>query len=169
MRSKIPKLKAWHSGFIIGLSAALAQAVYYALPRTVEGVPAYKIGPVAYGFCMFCHVRDFVNWFLKGLIPWMTPAPISVIVPVLTVFGIIVGAALAAIIAKEASWRKTINPALTFICGILVVFFAAILGSCPIRIVLRAAYFDVMGFIGILSVAIGAIVASEFVLKRAGG
>ena len=168
MLSKIPKLKAWHAGFIIGLSAALAQAVYYALPRTVEGVPAYKIGPVAYGFCMFCHVRDLVNWFIKGLIPWMTPAPISVIVPVLTFLGIIVGAALVAIIAKEASWRRTINPALTFIYGILVVFFAAILGSCPIRIVLRAAYFDAMGFIGILSLAIGAFVAAN-ILKRAGG
>jgi len=167
--SKIPKLKPWQTGLIVGLLAALIQIVYNLIPQTVEGNPSYKTGPVAYGYCMFCHVRDLVNWSIKGLVPWMTPAPISAVVPALTIIGIIVGAALTAIAAKEFSWRRTINPALAFIYGSLVAFFAAILGACPIRIMLRLSYFDVIGLIGLFSVILGAITATEFVLKRGGG
>jgi hypothetical protein len=143
--------------------------VYNFMPQTVEGNSGYKVAPVAYSYCMFCHVRDLVNWGVKGLVPWMTPAPISAVVPALTIIGIIVGAALTAIAAKEFSWRRTINPGLAFLYGILVAVFAAILGACPIRIMLRLSYFDVIALIGLFSVILGAITATEFVLKRGGG
>ncbi|MFQ6085590.1 MAG: cytochrome C [Candidatus Bathyarchaeia archaeon] len=162
----IPKVKPWQAGLVVGLLAALAQAVYNVMPETIEGVAGYKRAPPAYGFCMFCHVRDFVNWFLVRLVPWMKPAPISVVIPVLTVIGVIVGASLTAIAAKEFSWKKTINPGLAATYGFLVVFFAGLLGACPVRITLRAAYFGVVGFVGVFSMILGTWVATEFVLKR---
>ena len=168
-RPVFPRLKAWQAGFIVGLSAALIQAVYNIMPKTVEGVKAYSIGPVAYGFCMFCHVRDFVNWFLKGSIPWLKVAPISAVVPVLSVVGVLVGGSLTAIAAKDFSFRKTTNPVSSFIYGVLVVFFAAVLGACPWRLSLRVAYFGVVAFVGWIFLILGVLVATKFILKRGGG
>lgn len=160
-------VKTWWAGFIVGLAAALAQAVYNVMPKTVEGIAGYKIDPPAYGFCMFCHTRDVVNWFLQSLFPWMKPAPISAVVPALTVIGILIGAFIAALLTGEIRVRKTINPVLNFIYAFLVVFFAAILGACPIRIALRGAYLEPIAFVGIAAMVIGVIVASELLIKRA--
>jgi len=168
-RPVFPRLKAWQSGFIVGISAALIQAVYNVLPTAVKEFPAYRIAPPAYGFCMFCHVRDFINWFLKGSIPWMKVAAISTIVPVLTVVGVFVGGSLTAIAAKEFSFRKTINPSLGFIYGFLVAFSAALLGACSSRVLLRVAYFDVAALVGLIFLILGVFVATKFILKRGGG
>ncbi|MEM2883911.1 MAG: hypothetical protein QXY08_04950, partial [Nitrososphaerales archaeon] len=80
MSQKI-RIKTWQAGFVVGLLSALAQSIYNLMPKAVEGVAAYKLAPVAYGFCMFCHVRDIVNWFMRSFFSFMTPAPISTIIP----------------------------------------------------------------------------------------
>ena len=163
------RVKTWQAGLIVGFLSALAQYVYNFMPKSVEGVAAYKLAPVAYGFCMFCHVRDIVNTFMRNAFSFMTPAPISTIIPALTIVGLLLGAYVSAISTKSFNVRKTVNPALAFVYGLLVASFAAILGACPIRIVLRAAYIDVIAFVGVAAMIVGAIVASELLLKRAGG
>jgi hypothetical protein len=163
------RVKTWQAGLIVGFLSALAQYVYNFMPKSVEGVAAYKLAPVAYGFCMFCHVRDIVNTFMRNVFSFMTPAPISAIIPALTIVGLLLGAYVSAISTKSFNVRKTVNPALAFVYGLLVASFAAILGACPIRIVLRAAYIDAIAFVGIAAMIVGAIVASELLLKRAGG
>jgi len=168
-RPVLPRLKAWQAGLIIGLFAALAQAVYNVLPKTVEGFPAYRIAPPAYGFCMFCHVRDLVNWFLNGAIPWMKVAPISVIVPTLTAVGILIGGSLTAVAVGEFHLKRTYNPGLGFIYGLLVALSAAVLGACSTRVLLRVAYFDAVAVFGLISLILGVFVATEFILKRGGG
>ncbi|MEM3734100.1 MAG: hypothetical protein QW158_04035 [Nitrososphaerales archaeon] len=163
------RIKTWQAGFVVGLLSALAQSIYNLMPKAVEGVAAYKLAPVAYGFCMFCHVRDIVNWFMRSFFSFMTPAPISTIIPTLTIVGLLIGAYISALSTKSFNVRKTINPGLAFVYGILVASFAAILGACPIRIALRAAYIDIIAYVGIAGMIIGAIAASEILLKRAGG
>jgi hypothetical protein len=163
------RVKTWQAGLIVGFLSALAQYVYNFMPKSVEGVAAYKLAPVAYGFCMFCHVRDIVNTFMRNAFSFMTPAPISTIIPALTIVGLLLGAYVSAISTKSFNVRRTVNPALAFVYGLLVASFAAILGACPIRIVLRAAYIDVIAFVGVAAMIVGAIVASELLLKRAGG
>ncbi|MEM2883536.1 MAG: hypothetical protein QXY08_03005, partial [Nitrososphaerales archaeon] len=86
-----------------------------------------------------------------------------------TIVGLLIGAYISALSTKSFNVRKTVNPGLAFVYGILVASFAAILGACPIRIALRAAYIDIIAFVGIAGMIIGAIVASEILLKRAGG
>lgn len=163
------RVKTWQAGLIVGFLAAVAQSMYRVMPKAVEGVAAYKLAPVAYGFCMFCHIRDIVNWFMRNIFSFMTPAPIAAIIPTLTVVGLLIGAYISARATKSFNIRKTVNPALALVYGILVASFAAILGACPIRIVLRAAYIDVVAFVGIAGMILGAVVASEMLLKRAGG
>jgi len=168
-RPKFPKLKAWQAGVILGLVAALAQAVYNVLPTAIKEFPAYRAAPIVYGFCMFCHVRDFVNWFLKDSIPWMKVAPIAVIVPVLSAVGLLVGGSLTALAAKEFRFRTTYNLGLGLIYGFLVAASAAVLGACSTRVLLRVAYFDGVAVFGLIFLILGVFVATEFILKRGGG
>lgn len=165
-KSSAFKLKAWQAGLIIGLVASIAQAGYYLLPKAVAGVAKYKVSPPAYGFCMFCHTRDAVNWVVQNFVSNVTPAPISIIAPTLTIFGVLLGAFIAAKQNKQFAWRHTIHPAKAFVWGAAVSFCAGLMGACTLRIILRAAYLEPFAFVGIGAIGVGAAIASVAFLKR---
>src|SRR4030065_396348 len=64
--------------------------------------------PEAYGVCMACHGRDLVNWIGHELTGngRLIVAPAAVVVPLLTVVGVLIGARIAAAIAGELRLRK---------------------------------------------------------------
>lgn len=147
----------------------MAQASYYLLPKAVQGVAGYRVAPPAYGFCMFCHTRDLVNWFVQGVAPMVAPAPISVVAPTSTLIGVVLGAFVAARVSKQFTWRMTITPWKAFVTGAGVSFFAGMLGACPLRIIVRAGYLELFAFVGIGSIALGVALGTYVYLKRGGG
>lgn len=147
----------------------MAQASYYLLPKAVQGVASYRVAPPAYGFCMFCHTRDLVDWFVQSVAPMIAPAPISVIAPSTTLIGILLGAFAAAKMSKQFVWRITIAPWRAFATGAGVSFFAGMLGACPTRIIIRAGYLELLAFVGIGSIAFGVALGTYAYLKRGVG
>jgi len=163
------RLLPWQAGILIGLVASLAQASYYLLPKAVQGLASYRVAPPAYGFCMFCHTRDLVDWFLQIVAPMIAPAPISVIAPTMTLIGVLLGASVAARMSKQFVWRTTIAPWKAFVTGAGVSFFAGMLGACPLRIIVRAGYLELFAYVGIASIAFGVALGTYVYLKRGGG
>ncbi len=129
-------------GLIAGFLAALLQAFFHVIP------------PPAYGVCIACHMRDFVNWLFS-----LPVAPVSKNIPVFTILGILLGAFIAARINGEFRWKVMRvpwqRPWMEFIWGMLVMIFALIMGGCPIRTALKTAYLDITAMIGLLSIFIG--------------
>jgi hypothetical protein len=160
------RLKPWQAGLIIGLVASLAQATYYLLPTAVAGVSKYKVSPPAYGFCMYCHVRDAVNWVVQGFVPSVSPAPIAVIAPTMTVFGVLLGAFIAAKRNGQFAWRQTIKPSIAVLAGAGFAVSAALLGACTLRIVIRAAYLEPFAYVGLGAIAVGVAIGTYFFIKR---
>jgi hypothetical protein len=141
-------------GIVAGLLAVTVQVFFGVRP------------PPAYGICVACHARDVVNWTTNHLLGtnWEV-APVSVITPVLTTIGLLVGASLAARrnreyrpVALGQHWRS-------LVLGALAITGALIAAGCPTRLVLLSAYGDILGLIAVVSVAIG-IVAGTWLLRR---
>ncbi|MDL1970884.1 MAG: YeeE/YedE family protein [Candidatus Desulfofervidaceae bacterium] len=149
-------------GFIVGFGAALGQALFKIIP------------PPAYGMCIACHVRDLVNWIIVKLFPIFyggafPGAPVSKTFPLLTIVGVLSGAFLAAKVNKEFRW-KTMGitwqrPSIEFTWGMLVCIGALIMGGCPIRTTLKAAYLDITAMFGLVSLFIG-VVLGCIVIRR---
>ena len=156
------RLTAATVGFIIGFGAALGQAFFKIIP------------PPAYGVCIACHVRDLVNWLLVKTMPFIYGgkffgAPISKVFPLLTILGVLIGAFIAAKVNQEFEW-KTMRvtwqrPMLEFVWGVLVCNGALMMGGCPIRTTLKAAYLDITAMFGLVSLFIG-VVLGCIVIKR---
>lgn len=122
----------------------------------VAGVLAVAVGaffevrpPEAYGVCMACHARDLVNWTINALAGTrLTVAPASLVFPVLTTVGVLLGALLGAKTGGEFRWRTPENPLKTFGYGGLVMNFALLAAGCAIRLLLRAAAGEMLGLVG---------------------
>lgn len=144
------------AGCITGLIAALCQVVFRVYP------------PQAYGMCVACHARDLANWLVNQMTGLsLGLAPVSKDVPVITTLGIILGAFTAATRNKEFKIKTMKNPVKSFLLGFLVMIFALLLGSCPIRTVLRAAYGDALAVIGWLAISLGVAVGAEAIRWQA--
>ncbi|ABR54756.1 cytochrome c heme-binding site [Methanococcus vannielii SB] len=150
------KISPLKTGLIGGFSAILLEVMFKVSP------------PPAYGLCVACHTRDLMNWIVNNLLGTnLGMAPVSKFLPVLTVIGLLIGALAGAIIHKDFKIRRTHNLVVGFILGVLVLNFALLMGGCPIRMALRAGYGDLFGLIGLVGIAIGAVVGSEVYLKKA--
>jgi hypothetical protein len=158
--SKIIKIPAF-LGIVIGFFAALVQALIISAG-----------GPEAYGFCVACHTRDLVNAFFNAFTGAnLGLATISIVTPVLTIIGVIIGGYIAATKNKEFRVKKTkpVIYLLYFLGGIASLNFALLLGACPYRAALRFAYGDLIALIGILSIAGGVavgVLTLLFIMKR---
>ncbi|HDD35620.1 MAG TPA: cytochrome C [Candidatus Desulfofervidus auxilii] len=140
-------------GFLIGFLAVVGQALFKIIP------------PPAYGVCIACHMRDLINWVIFKIFPSFygkfVGAPVSTKFPLLTIIGIVLGAFLAANINKEFKlkamrvWWQ--NPKMEFLWGMLVCIGALIMGGCPVRTTLKAAYLDITAIVGLVSIFIGVI------------
>lgn len=135
------------AGLVLGLGAALVQAYFKVIP------------PTAYGVCMAGHPKDLFNWLADHLLgtDWgYTMASSSA--PLLTVVGVVAGAALASRLHGEFQFRPARQPLLFFISGFLMINFALMLAGCPIRIVLQIAYGSLFGLAGLVMIVAGVAV-----------
>ena len=61
--------------------------------------------PEAYGVCIACHGRDLVDWTVNAFFgTHLTVAPASLVFPVLTTIGVLLGALVAATMSGEFRW-----------------------------------------------------------------
>jgi hypothetical protein len=122
--------------------------------------------PQAYGICMACHTRDVVNWLVNHLAGtrWEI-APVSEVFPMLTAFGVLAGAFIAARRNHEFRWLSLGKRLRSFVLGILVVNAAIIALGCPTRLLLLSAYGEPLGLIATVGLVLG-IVAGTLLLKK---
>jgi hypothetical protein len=160
-KTKFIHVAPWMTGAVIGFLAASLQKI------------ASMTKPPAYGFCMACHTRDLINGiinFLSGA-KILGTAPVienPINIPVLTLVGVLLGSFVAALVSKEFRVTKgdsIVSLLKMFILGVLVMIFALILSACPIRAALRTAHGDLVALAGLISIGVGAIIAT-FLLER---
>lgn len=137
--------------------AVVAQAFLFMLP------------PAAYGLCVVCHGRDFAVWLTSAFtgLP-LYVADVSRAWPLLTVVGIFLGSRYAAIAHGEHRERWTISRYTAFVCGLGVMLLGLIIMGCPARLLLRAAYGDMIGAAGEVAVLAGVVAATLMMRRRAG-
>ncbi len=150
----------WFLGILIGFLAALLQALL------ISGG-----GPEAYGFCVACHTRDFINDVfneITGQSLGLAPISKNAATAVLTMIGVMIGAFISAKYYKEFKLKKGTPRSylLYFLGGIAVLVFALLLGGCPYRAALRAGYGGIVAIFGILAMAAGVFVGTKVVLWK---
>jgi hypothetical protein len=124
--------------------------------------------PAAYGICMACHGRDLVNWTINRVAHSnLTVAEASLVYPVLTTIGVILGALVGSFTSGEFRWRTPDHPVKTFVYGMLVMNFALVAGGCSIRLLLRTASGEVLGAIGFGGMAAGVVLATFWLRWKA--
>ena len=143
-------------GIVAGVLAVAAGAFFDVRP------------PEAYGVCMACHGRDLVNWTINAAAGTRLPvAEASLVFPVLTTVGVLLGALAAAWTSGEfRSWTPD-HPVKTFVYGAMVMNFALIAGGCSIRLLLRTAAADAVGAVGFIGMAAGVVGATVWLRWRA--
>ena len=124
--------------------------------------------PDAYGLCMACHARDLVDWTINHLAGTrLTVAPASLVFPVLTPIGVLLGALAAAFANGEFRWRIPDRSWRTFLYGALVMNFALLAGGCSIRLLLRTAAGEALGLGGFGGLVAGVVVGTWWLRWRA--
>lgn len=148
-----PRVTASQMGIAAGVLAVAAGAFFEVRP------------PEAYGICMACHGRDLVNWNINVLAhTHLEVATASLVYPVLTTVGALLGALLGAVASGEFRWRSPENPLKTFLYGMLVMNFALLAGGCAIRLLLRTSAGEALGGMGFAGMVAG-VVAGTFWLR----
>jgi hypothetical protein len=141
----------------------------------VAGVLAVAAGaflevrpPEAYGICMACHGRDLIDWTVNSLLgTHLTVAPASLVVPVLTPVGVLVGALAAAWTSGEFRWWNPESGPKAFVYGLLVMNFGLLAGGCSIRLLLRTAYGEALGMFGFTGMTVGIVLATLWLRWKA--
>lgn len=144
-------------GIVIGVLAALIQAMLISAG-----------GPEAYGFCVACHTRDIADSIANMFGLSLPVPPFSNPITVLTPIGVLIGAFVSAKLNKEFRVKKSDKKTYLkyFLGGIVVIWFALMLGACPYRAALRAGYGDMVAIIGILSIFFGVFIGTRIVLRK---
>ncbi len=149
---------------VTGLQAGVVMAV----AAVVAGAFFAVRPPDAYGICMACHGRDLVAWITNRTAGTRFPvAPVSLVFPLLTTVGVVVGAFLAAVTSGEFRWRRTSHPTRSFVHGFLVMNFALLAAGCSTRLLLRAAAGDWLGVAGVGAMIPGIVLATVWLRRRA--
>ena len=143
-------------GIVAGILAVAAGAFFGVRP------------PEAYGICMACHGRDLVNWTINRLArTHLEVAPASLVFPVLTTIGVLLGSLFAARSSGEFRWRTPENPLKTFAYGVVVMNCALLAGGCSIRLLLRTAAGDLLGLMGFGGMIAGVVLGTYWMRWRA--
>lgn len=156
---KAPSLKmapnlALFTGIAMGVLAAIAQGFFNVQP------------PVGAGVCGVSHPANLINWISNTLLGTeFTIHGIFVGVPVLTSVGFILGSTVAALKNKEFKFRKgpVRDSMFAFMLGFIIINFALLWGSCPIRTAILASYGMVWAMIVLLAIVAGVVAACEYI------
>lgn len=131
------------TGVIIGVAALILTAMG---------------NPKNMGFCIACFERD-----IAGALGLHSAAKVQYIRP--EIIGIVLGAFLTAVAAKEFRGRAGSSPASRFVVGIFVMIGALVFLGCPLRMVLRLGGGDLSAVAGLLGFIAGILVGTAFLKK----
>jgi Sulphur transport len=155
-RARGIRVTALQLGIVAGFLAVVAGTFFDVRP------------PEAYGICMACHARDLLNWTINRTAgTHLTVAPASLVFPVLTTIGVLLGALLGSTTSKEFRWSNPDNSLKTFFYGALVMNSALLAGGCSIRLLLRSATGEVLGLMGFAGMVAGVILGTFWLRWRA--
>jgi Sulphur transport len=150
------RVTALQLGIVAGLLAVIAGSFFEVRP------------PDAYGICMACHARDLLDWTINRFAgTHLTVAPASLVFPLLTTIGVLLGALLGSASSGEFRWSTPDNSLKTFWYGLLVMMSALIAGGCSIRLLLRSAAGELLGLIGFGGMVVGVTLGTFWLRWRA--
>ncbi len=132
------------------------------LTGVVVGIAALVLtaagNPKNMGFCIACFERD-----IAGALGLHSAAKVQYIRP--EIIGIVLGAFLTAVAAKEFRGRAGSSPASRFVVGIFVMIGALVFLGCPLRMVLRLGGGDLSAVAGLLGFIAGILIGTAFLKK----
>ena len=132
------------------------------LTGVVVGVAALILtaagNPKNMGFCIACFERD-----IAGALGLHSAAKVQYIRP--EIIGIVLGALLSAVAAKEFRGRAGSSPASRFVLGLFVMIGALVFLGCPLRMVIRLGGGDLTAVAGLLGFIAGILVGIVFLKK----
>ena len=131
------------TGVVVGIAA---------LVLTTSGNPRNM------GFCIACFERD-----IAGALGLHSADKVQYIRP--EIIGIVLGALLAAIGAKEFRAKAGSSPACRFILGMFVMIGALVFLGCPLRMVIRLGGGDLTAVAGLVGFVAGILVGIVFLRK----
>jgi uncharacterized membrane protein YedE/YeeE len=112
------RVSALQLGIVAGLAAVVAGSLFEVRP------------PDAYGICMACHTRDLLDWTINRVAgTHLAIAPASLVYPLLTTVGVLLGAVLGSTTSGEFRWSTPDNSLKTFLYGAAVMVSALIGGG----------------------------------------
>jgi hypothetical protein len=150
------RITGLQAGAVMAMAAVAAGAFFTVRP------------PDAYGICMACHGRDLVGWLANSQLGTdVVLAPVSLVFPLLTTVGVLIGAVAAASANGEFRWRPPDGPLKNFVLGVLIMNFALLAAGCSIRLLLRTSAADPLGLAGFGALVIGVILATFWLRWRA--
>lgn len=122
------------------------------LTGVVVGVAALVLtacgNPANMGFCIACFERD-----IAGALGLHSAAKVQYFRP--EIVGIVLGALLAAVAAKEFRAKAGSSPACRFLLGLFVMIGALVFLGCPLRMVIRLGGGDLTAVAGLLGFIAG--------------
>ena len=132
------------------------------LAGIVTGVAALVLtalgNPKNMGFCIACFERD-----IAGAIGLHSAAVVQYLRP--EIVGIVLGALIAAMAAKEFRAKAGSSPASRFLVGMFVMIGALVFLGCPLRMVIRLGGGDLTAVAALLGFAAGIGVGALFLKK----
>ena len=151
--------------FAGGMTAARFGVVAGVIAVSLEMLFAVR-PPGAYGICMACHGRDLFAWITnRAGLSEISIAEVSLVFPVLTVVGVIIGAWLAAWRNGEFRWHLPASRLNSLALGLITMIFALIAAGCTFRLTIRAAYGEPLGILA-LATLVGGIFLTTLAMKR---
>ena len=132
------------------------------LTGVVVGVAALVLtamgNPKNMGFCIACFERD-----IAGALGLHSAAKVQYIRP--EIIGIVLGALIAALAAREFRAKAGSSPASRFVLGLFVMIGALVFLGCPLRMVIRLGGGDLTAVAGLLGFLAGILVGVVFLKK----
>lgn len=132
------------------------------LAGVVVGVAALILtaagNPKNMGFCIACFERDIagaLGLHSAGKVQYTRPE----------IVGIVLGAALSALVFREFKARAGSCPASRFVLGLFVMIGALVFLGCPLRMVIRLGGGDLTAVAGLLGFLAGILVGVVFLKK----